>query len=88
MPYYAYLARCNDNSIYAGYTSDLEKREEAHNQGKGAHYTRTRRPVHILYSEKFQNRGEAQKREYQFKQLPKKAKEKLIKAPSRIDHSI
>ena len=77
MQYHAYLTRCNDNSLYAGYTTDLENREKVHNEGKGAHYTRMRRPVRIVYSEQFKTRSEAQKREYQFKQLSKKDKESL-----------
>jgi putative endonuclease len=77
MQYYAYFARCNDGSLYAGYTTDLDKREKAHNEGKGARYTRVRRPIRIVYSEQFKTRSEAQKREYEFKQLPKKDKESL-----------
>ena len=77
--YYAYLARCNDDSLYAGYTNDLDKREEAHNEGIGARYTRMRRPVHIVYHEEFANRSDAMKREYQLKHLSKKDKEDLVK---------
>jgi putative endonuclease len=76
--YYAYFARCKDNTLYAGYTTDLKKREKAHNEGKGAHYTRMRRPVKIVYNEQFETRSEAQKREYQLKQLSKKDKESLV----------
>jgi len=76
--YYAYLARCSDNSLYAGYTVDLKQREENHNEGKGAHYTRIRRPVKIVYYEEFVNRSEAMKREFQLKQLKKEEKEKLV----------
>lgn len=76
--YYAYLARCNDDTLYAGYTNDIKNREEAHNEGNGAHYTRMRRPVKIVYFEEFVNRSEAMKREYQLKHLSKKEKEGLI----------
>lgn len=76
--YYAYLARCNDDTLYAGYTNNLEEREAKHNNGKGAHYTRIRRPIKIVYSEEFVNRSDAMKREYQLKQLKKEEKEKLI----------
>lgn len=76
--YFAYLVRCSDNSLYAGYTNNLEKREFAHNEGKGARYTRMRRPVKIVYFEEFKNRDEAMKREYQLKHLNKKQKERLI----------
>ena len=78
--HFAYLARCNDDTLYAGYTTDIEKREAAHNQGKGAHYPRIRRPISIIYSEQFETRSEAQKREYQLKQLKKQDKELLAGA--------
>lgn len=76
--YYTYIARCSDNSLYTGYTNDLEKREEVHNTGKGAAYTRSRLPVTLVYSEKFKNRAEAMKREWEIKKLSKEEKEKLI----------
>ncbi|MBU1446170.1 GIY-YIG nuclease family protein [Patescibacteria group bacterium] len=76
--YYAYLARCSDNSLYAGYTTNLEDREIAHNAGKGARYTSMRRPVKIVYSESFGTKSDAMKREYQFKHISKKEKENLI----------
>jgi len=76
--HYIYIARCNDNTLYTGYTTDLKKREEKHNEGKGAHYTRIRRPVKIIYFEELKTRSAATKREYQIKQLKKKDKERLI----------
>ena len=76
--YYAYLARCNDDTLYAGYTNDLAEREAKHNEGKGARYTRMRRPVKIVYSEGFVNRSDAMKREWQLKKLSKKEKEDLL----------
>lgn len=78
MNYYAYFARCCDASLYAGYTDDLKKRELAHNEGKGARYTRARLPVKIIYFEVFSSKSEAMKREYQFKRLTKKDKELLV----------
>jgi len=77
--YYAYLARCNDNSLYAGYTTDLKNREEAHNEGKGARYTRMRKPVKIVYSEEFETKSEAMKREWELKKIKKVDKERLVK---------
>ena len=82
--YYAYLARCNDNSLYAGYTNNLKEREIKHNEGNGAHYTRIRRPVKIVYHEEFINRADAMKREAQFKQLSKQEKEDLLKIPTNL----
>ncbi|MFC1599500.1 GIY-YIG nuclease family protein [Patescibacteria group bacterium] len=76
--YYAYLARCNDDTLYAGYTNDLKEREAKHNEGKGAHYTKIRRPIKIVYSEEFVNRADAMKREWQLKHMKKQEKENLI----------
>lgn len=76
--YYAYLARCNDDSLYVGYTNDLKDRETKHNEGKGAHYTRMRRPIKIVYYEEFDTKSAAMKREFQLKHLRKKDKENLI----------
>jgi len=77
--YYIYILRCNDNSLYTGYTNNTEKREEAHNTGKGSAYTRSRLPVKLVYSEEFKNRDEAMRREWKIKQMSRKEKEKLIK---------
>ena len=77
--YYAYLARCADNTLYAGYCANIEAREAAHNTGNGAKYTRARRPVQIIYSEEFDNKSAAMRREYQLKRLPRSAKLSLIK---------
>ncbi|MCD6109151.1 GIY-YIG nuclease family protein [bacterium] len=76
--YYAYLARCNDGTLYAGYTNDIKNREAKHNEGKGARYTRIRRPIKIVWNEEFSTKSEAMKREYELKHLTKKEKEGLI----------
>lgn len=76
--YYAYLARCSDKTLYAGYTVDVKRRELVHNEGDGARYTRMRRPVEIIYFEEFATRSEAMKREYALKQLDKQQKEQLL----------
>ena len=73
------MVRCSDNSIYSGYTVNLEKRLQAHNSGKGAKYTRTRLPVKLEYYEEFDNKIDAYKREWQFKQCTHKEKEEMIK---------
>lgn len=73
-----YLLRCNDNSLYAGITTDIQRRIEQHNNSKlGAKYTRTRRPVILVYLENASNRSDASKREYQLKKLTKVKKEQL-----------
>uniref|UniRef100_UPI0040571D9B GIY-YIG nuclease family protein n=1 Tax=Agathobacter sp. TaxID=2021311 RepID=UPI0040571D9B len=75
---YAYIVRCKDNSLYVGWTNNLEKRMKAHNEGKGAKYTKPRRPVKLVYYEVFATKQEAMSREYHLKKLNHKEKEKLI----------
>ena len=76
--YFVYLLRCIDNTLYCGYTDNLEKRVETHNRGKGAKYTRRRTPVTLVYSEKLKTKSEALKREHQIKKLSRKEKLALI----------
>ena len=76
---YVYILKCSDESLYTGWTTDLEKRLKAHNSGKGAKYTRARLPVEIVYFEEFQEKIEAMKREYEIKKLTRDKKLKLIK---------
>lgn len=76
---YVYMLRCKDNSLYTGWTNDLEKRVLAHKSGKGAKYTRAKLPVELVYFEEFEDKKEAMRREYQIKKLNKEQKEKLIK---------
>ena len=73
---YVYIVRCRDQTLYTGWTNQLEKRIEAHNAGKGAKYTKARRPVELVYFETFEHKSEALKREYQIKQLKRSEKEK------------
>ena len=76
--YYTYIVRCSDNTLYTGYTNDIDKRIKAHNLGKGAKYTRSRLPVSLVYREEFGTKEEAMSREWHIKRLSKEAKEKLI----------
>ncbi|RHW76643.1 GIY-YIG nuclease family protein [Colwellia sp. RSH04] len=77
--WYTYLVRCNDNSLYAGITTDLSRRVEEHNNSKlGAKYTRNKRPVTLVYAKSSENRSQASKLEYALKKLPKAKKEQLI----------
>ena len=73
---YTYILKCKDDSLYTGWTNDLKKRITSHNAGKGAKYTKARRPVELVYYEEFQTREEAMKREYAIKQLSRKEKKK------------
>ena len=75
---YTYMVMCNDNSIYTGWTNNLEKRMKAHNSGKGARYTRSRLPVILVYFEEFATKEAAMKREYELKQLTRTQKLKII----------
>jgi len=77
--YFAYLLRCADGSLYAGSTLDLAARELRHNAGRGSRYTAGRRPVRMVYSESFDSQQEAMARERELKQLPKAAKEALVR---------
>ena len=67
--YYIYILRCSDGTLYTGYTNNLENRLDLHNKGKGAKYTRGRTPVELIYFEEFEDKIEAQKREYAVKKL-------------------
>tara|TARA_B100000900_G_scaffold399115_1_gene401272 strand:- start:125 stop:379 length:255 start_codon:yes stop_codon:yes gene_type:complete len=69
MGWHTYIIKCNDDSLYTGITIDLEKRLAAHNAGKGAKYTASRRPVQLVYCEEAANRSEASKRENTIKKL-------------------
>ena len=75
---YTYILRCRDGTLYTGWTNDIEKRVKAHNEGKGAKYTKARLPVKLVYSEAFETKTEAMKREYAIKRMRREAKEKLI----------
>ena len=73
--HYFYVVACRDESFYAGYTNNLERRVKMHNQGKGAKYTRGRTPVDLVYYETFETKTEAMQAEYRFKQLSRKDKQ-------------
>ena len=60
--HYTYILECKDQTLYTGYTTDLERRLKVHNDGKGAKYTKIRRPVKLVYHEEFDNKSEALKR--------------------------
>jgi len=78
MPHFFYLARCSDNSLYAGTCMDAAEREKKHNDGTGAKYTRSKGPVKIIYTEEFETLSEARKREAEVKKWAKEQKEHLL----------
>ena len=75
---YTYIVKCSDETLYTGWTNNLKKRLEAHNSGKGAKYTKNRRPVELVYFEEYDTKQEAMKREYVIKQLSRQKKLALI----------
>ncbi|MBU2103881.1 GIY-YIG nuclease family protein [Patescibacteria group bacterium] len=81
MNWHVYILTCADGTLYTGCTTDLLRRTQEHNQSdKGAKYTKARRPVTLAYSEQFQTRSEASKREAELKKLSRKEKLTLIGA--------
>lgn len=80
MIYYLYIVRCSDNTLYCGQTNSLERRINEHNSNKtkSAKYTKIRRPVVLVFSEKYSTLQEAMKREFQIKKWTRKKKEALI----------
>jgi putative endonuclease len=81
-PWFIYILRCADNSLYTGITLDVGKRLNQHNglDKNGAKYTKARRPVQLVYQEMSHSRSDASKREHAIKSLKKSEKESLIRA--------
>lgn len=75
---YTYILKCKDETLYTGWTNNLKKRIEDHNSGKGAKYTKSRRPVQLVYYELYDTKVDAMKREYEIKHMTRKEKLKLI----------
>lgn len=80
---FVYIVKCSDNTLYTGYTTDIERRIKEHNEGKGAKYTRGRIPVKLVYYEEKETKSLALKREYEIKQLNREEKEELIENKKR-----
>ena len=81
---YTYIVKCSDETLYTGWTNNLKKRLEAHNSGKGAKYTRAKRPVELVYYEGYATKEEAMSREYAIKQLSRQKKLALIRSHQSI----
>ena len=75
---YTYILKCRDGSLYTGWTNNLQKRLRAHNEGKGAKYTGSRRPVTLEYYEAYETKEEAMRREYEIKHMKREKKLELI----------
>jgi putative endonuclease len=76
--FFVYILRCRDGTFYTGYTPDLARRLELHNAGKGARYTRSRRPVELIWSREYRYFKRAFMAELKIKKLTRKKKERLI----------
>ena len=76
--WYLYILRCGDGTLYTGITTDVEKRLEAHREGKGAKYTRGRSPLELVYRECCGDHSNALKREIAVKKLTRSQKERLL----------
>jgi len=81
--YYVYLLLCDDGSYYTGYTNNVTSRLERHKAGRGARYTKMRRPMRVAYLEKFRTRKAATRRERQIKTLSHREKHELATGWSR-----
>ncbi len=75
--YYTYMVHCRDGTLYSGFTTDMKKRLAAHNDGSGAKYTRSRRPVRLVWSYIFTDEGDARSCEYRLKKLTRRQKKVL-----------
>ena len=76
--WYLYILRCGDGTLYTGITTDVAKRLEQHQSGKGAKYTRGRGPLELVYSEECGGHSQALKRELEIKAMPRQKKQSLI----------
>ena len=81
MPHFVYIVRCKDGSLYTGYAKDPQARLERHNSGKGAKYTAGRRPVTLVFTQRFRSLGRALRREHELKQWTRAKKEALVSGP-------
>lgn len=82
---WVYILRCADGSLYTGWTTDPQRRLKAHNAGRGAKYTRSRRPAALVYTELCETKAAALRRERQIKGLTRAEKLRLIDAAGKQD---
>ncbi|WP_074793070.1 GIY-YIG nuclease family protein [Haloferax larsenii] len=76
--HFVYVLRCSDDSLYTGYTTDVERRVAEHDAGEGAKYTRGRTPVELVHVESYDSKSKAMSREYEIKQLSRRQKLDLV----------
>ena len=80
--YYTYILLTEQNTLYCGYTDNVEKRFQAHLEGKGAKYTRAHKPIKVVYKKEFPTKSEAMKEEARIKSLSRYEKLKMINFPT------
>lgn len=80
--HYVYILRCADETLYTGYTTDVERRVHEHDRGEGAKYTRGRTPVELVHVESFDSQSAAMSREWAIKQLSRAEKQALFDGDS------
>ena len=85
--YSVYILRCSDGTLYTGITTELGRRLEEHNSGRGSRYTRSRRPVQLAYAEEAPTRRRALKREIEIKRLDRASKLRLCDSHATRRHS-
>lgn len=78
MTHYVYILQCGDDSLYTGYSTDVERRVREHREGTGAKYTRGRGPLELVHVESFDSQSTAMAREYEIKQLSRGRKDRLV----------
>lgn len=84
MPFYCYILECADGTFYTGWTTDPPRREKQHNAGRGARYTRDRRPVKLVYVEELPDRTAAMKRELAIKAMARARKKMLVEESRQV----
>jgi putative endonuclease len=82
--WYVYILECSNNALYTGITNNIKRRLREHNSGKGGRYTRARQPVRLIYTETYNKKSEALRREIQLKGWTRKKKEALIEGDFRL----
>ena len=86
MAFFCYLLECADGTYYCGWTKDVQRRVEMHNKGRGAKYTRMRRPVALVYYEELASQSEAMRRERLLKKKSREQKRQLINGFGGVEH--
>lgn len=84
MQCFVYIVKCNDGSLYTGWTTDVHKRVQVHNQKKGAKYTKPRTPVALVYYEQVEDKNHALQRECAIKKLTRQQKLALLSAKQNL----